>query len=200
MRPLAAAAAALALALGAPAVAQETVTAPDTEVEYPVERTLTVDGEEHDLRLTGVGLREKVWFNVYAIGSYIAADAEADSAEDVAAADVVKLLHLVMERDVSGEDAYEAFKDAIVANYPDAEEDFADELDTFEDFFGDDDVETGVHIRFVHLPGQGVRMAQGDDESVDIANLEFARAIWDIYFGEECVDEDIKEGLTSRLD
>src|SRR5688572_15728272 len=56
------------------------------------------------LTLTGVGLRTRVGLSVYAVASYVQDGAAVRTAEDVAKADAVRLLHLVMERTVEPAD------------------------------------------------------------------------------------------------
>ncbi len=79
--------------------------------------TRQLDGKEITLELTGAGLREKVWVNVYVVGSYLAKGAAARTAAEISAADVHKELRLVMERKVDGPTIAKNFKAAIAANY-----------------------------------------------------------------------------------
>src|SRR5262245_54659116 len=81
--------------------AQEKVSVPGCGVRFNTSISEAIDSKPMNMKLTGVALRTKVFFNVYAMGSYIAQDASVRSAEELAAADVAKRLHLVMERDVS---------------------------------------------------------------------------------------------------
>jgi hypothetical protein len=182
-----------------PLQAQDHVTVDDTEVSYPVRTVVAIGDDSLALRLTGVGLREKAWFNVYAIASYVAADAQVKNAAALAAADVPKLLHLVMERAVDAPDISEAFVEAIEANHAQAKQTFAQEIKAFSDCFGDDELSPGQHIRFTHLPGRGVQLQVGERDPVVIEGLPFALAVWEIYFGASPVTEGLKTGLSSRL-
>lgn len=179
------------------APAQERVPVEDSDVTFPARETREVAGKQVDLRITGVALREKAWFNVYAVASYVDATAEPKSARELAQADVPKVLVLVMERDVDGDDMAEAFHDAILLNH--SESKFKDELRRFNAFFEAREAKKGKKITFTHLPGKGVECAVEGNGKLVIENVAFARAIWDLYLGPKNIGEDIKEGLISRL-
>lgn len=185
------------LAFAGLAPAQERVPVEDSDVTFPVTETREVAGKQVDLRLTGVALREKAWINVYVIASYVDATAEPKSARELAQADVPKVLVLVMERDVDGDDMAEAFHDAILLNY--SESKFKEELKRFNDFFLNREAKEGKKITFTHLPGKGVECAVEGNGKLVIENVAFARAIWELYLGTKNIGDDIKEGLTSRL-
>jgi hypothetical protein len=158
---------------------------------------ITIGDKPAHLILTGVALRQKFFFNVYAIGSYVLEGAAVHSAEELAAINVAKQLHLVMERDVSGNDIAEAFLVAIRQNHPTPE--FNDEVTRLIDMIRNIDFKTGDHIYLTHQPGIGLRcnvVGKGDGT---IENPDFSRAIWDIYLGANNLGEGIKKGLVSRL-
>jgi hypothetical protein len=187
----------VALPFPATAHAQgKAVTVPDTEVSFPVERTEEIGGEKVALELTGVGLREKAWFNVYAIASYVAKDASAKTATQLAQADVAKQLRLVMERDVDGEDMAEAFRDALRANHPKG---FDQELKAFEAYFDGKEAKEGKRIVFDHVPGKGLRFRVQGHDALEIEGVPFARAVWDIYFGKKPAVDELKKTLSARL-
>src|SRR6516164_1497251 len=98
--------------------ATELVGVRGSNTQFTTTMGITVGGKPVQLVLTGVALREKFFFNVYAIGSYVLEGAGVRTAEELAAVDKPKQLHLVMERDVSGTDIAEAFVVAIRQNYP----------------------------------------------------------------------------------
>lgn len=190
-------AALLLLGVGLPlAWAGDQVTVDDTDVTFPVRRTETFAGKQVELRCTGAGLREKAWFNVYAIASYVAADQKPKGATDLAALDAPKMLLLVMERDVSGADMVSALGDAIRANHPSG---LNDELKRLSGYFSGKEAQEGKRITFLHLPGKGVSCQLEGQAVLTVESLPFARAIWDIYLGKAPVTDDLKEALTKRL-
>jgi hypothetical protein len=149
------------------------------------------------LILTGVGLRQKLFVNVYAIGSYVVEGAGVHTAEELAAVDKPKQLHLVMERDVSGRDIAEAFQVAIRQNYPTPA--FNDEVNRLIETMRGMDLKKNDHVYLTHFPGVGLHCNAVNRGSFTIENPAFSRSIWDIYLGKNNVGEGIKKGLTSRL-
>src|SRR5262249_25664744 len=84
--------------------AQEKVAVSGSAFEFPVARDAKVGEKSYSLKLTGAAMRKRAIIKVYAIGSYVDKDFPGRTAAELAAADVIKQLHLVMERDVEGKD------------------------------------------------------------------------------------------------
>jgi chalcone isomerase-like protein len=187
--------AALLAPLAVYAVEQVGVDGSDRKFDSTI--TETIGGQQVTMDLTGTALREKAWINVYAIGSYIQQGAAVHNADELAAADVPKSLHLVMERGVGGKKMGSAFSEAIEANYP--EPAFAEELKAFQTYFEAHSVEENDPITFTNEPGVGVLCKVAAAEPLEIKNPKFSKAIWDIYLGKNNIGEGVKKGLTSRL-
>lgn len=181
----------------APVVLAQAVEVDGSDVTFPARETFQVAGQEVAMTATGAALREKAWFNVYAICSYIDAGAKVADARALVAADVPKALVLVMERDVDGDDMAEAFEDAVRLNHPEPE--FAAELQRFRAFFDPKEAIEGKKITFLHLPKVGVLCSIEGQGELKIESVAFAQAIWDIYLGPKNIGDDIKQGMTSRL-
>ena len=179
------------------ASATELVGVRGSNTQFTTTMGITVGGKPVQLVLTGVALREKFFFNVYAIGSYVLEGAGVRTAEELAAVDKPKQLHLVMERDVSGPDIAEAFVVAIRQNYPTPA--FTNEVDLLAAKLREIDLKKDDHIYLTHLPGTGLHCNVVNKGEFTIENGEFSRAVWDIYLGKNNVGEGIKKGLTSRL-
>ena len=177
--------------------AVEQVAVDGSDRKFDSQITETIGGQQVTMDLTGTALREKAWINVYAIGSYLQQGAAVHTPEELAAADVPKSLHLVMERGVGGKKMAGAFTEAIEANYPAPA--FAEELKAFQAYFEGGSVEENDPITFTNEPGVGVWCKVGAKEALQIKNPKFSKAIWDIYLGPNNIGEGIKKGLTSRL-
>lgn len=188
---------ALCLVGAAPACAAELVQVRGSSTQYTTTMDITTGDKPAHLILTGVALRQKLFFNVYAIASYVLEGAAVHSAEDLAAVNVPKQLHLVMERDVSGNDIAEAFLIAIRQNHPAPQ--FDDEVTRLIDKIRNIDFKSGDHIYLTHQPGIGLRCNVIGKGDFTIDNPDFSRAIWDIYLGPNNVGESLKKGLTARL-
>ena len=177
--------------------AAELVGVHGSSVQYTTTMDITIGDKPVHLVLTGVALRQKYFFNVYTIGSYVLDGAAVRTAEALAALDQPKQLHLVMERDVEGSDIAEAFLVAIRQNYPTPN--FNDEVNRLIERIREIPFKKGDHIYLTHQPGLGLRCQVIGKGDFTIDNPDFSRAIWDIYLGKSNVGEGIKKGLISRL-
>jgi hypothetical protein len=164
---------------------------------YPETRQATVSGKATSLKLTGVGLREKAFINVYVIGSYVDQAASPKGPGDLATTDVPKQMILTMERDVDGKKMADALSEAIRANYPSG---LDAELGQLEAYLRSHPLSTGDEVDFTWLPGGGgVVCAVLGQSPLTIKSAAFAKAVWDIWLGDHPVQKDIKKGLVSRL-
>src|SRR4051812_45011706 len=91
----------LSLTLASFALSADLVDVPGSrDTKYPSEVSGPLGNTTVTMRLTGTAMRTKIILNVYAIGSYVQQDVKVSSAEELAAVDCFKRLHLVMERNV----------------------------------------------------------------------------------------------------
>jgi hypothetical protein len=185
------------LACGASIRATEVVGVRGSNTQFTTTMGITVGDKPVALTLTGVGLRQKLFINIYAIGSYVLEGAAVHTAEELAALDQPKQLHLVLERDVDGKDIAEAFLIAIRQNHPTPA--FNAEVDRLTQMMRAIDFKKGDHIYLTHRPGVGLHCNVINKGDFTIENPEFSHAVWDIYLGKNNVGEGIKKGLTSRL-
>lgn len=172
------------------------VTVPGSSARYETAMEVQAAGKPVRLTLTGAAMRRKAFFNVYAVASYLQDGVAAKSAEQLAAADGVKLLYLVMERDVGGRDMAEAITAGVRGNYPG--ESFSAELKKVGQVLGSIELKKGDHVKLTALPRVGLRCEVVGKIDVTIENPGFAKAIWDIYLGKQNLGETVKSGLVSR--
>jgi hypothetical protein len=180
-----------ALALG------ETVAVDGSDTSYETKIEPTVGGKAVKMSLTGVALRKRLVFKVYTIGSYVECGNGARSAEDLAAADVPKQLHLVMERDVGGVEMAEAVEKAIHKSRGD--DAFRAELKSLHETMKAMELKKGDNIRLTNVPKKGIVCDVAGKKQLAIENADFSRAVWEIYLGKKNIDDDIKKALVSRL-
>jgi len=178
-------------------LAQEMVGVPGSSIQFAAEIDSTISGNEMKMVLTGTAERTKYFFNVYAIGSYLKEGVTVNNAEELAETDSPKQLHLVMERDVSGNDMAEAFRVAIRLNHPEPE--FGEELTMLVECMRSHPVAKGDHVWLTYIPGLGLHVNLEGKTEMKIKNVPFARAVWEIYLGKNNLGETIKKGLVSRL-
>lgn len=180
-----------------------TVSADDVEVRgsgnsYKAAIETKVADKPVKMVLTGTALRKRAFFSVYTIGSYVEAGAAVNTPEELAAKDCPKQLHLIMERDVGGRDMADAFVSAIRQNYPEPK--FAAELKTLSDFMQAQTVKKGDHVWLTHVPKVGLHCNLVGKTDVQIKDVAFSQAVWEIYLGKKNIGDAIKKGLVSRLE
>jgi hypothetical protein len=180
---------------GVAALAGDTVGVGSTQYDTKIESK--INDKPVKLVLTGAAVRKKVVFKVYTIGSYVEAGAKVTSAEGLASADCPKQLHLVMERDVDGKEMAEAFVKAIRASR--GNDAFPDEINSLTDMMKKLEVKKGDHIWLTNVPKKGLACDVAGKQSFTIENADFAQAVWEIYLGKNCIDDDIRKALVSRL-
>lgn len=182
---------------GSLALAVDLVGVSGSSIRYPSAVTEKIGDQQVNLVLTGTALRTKLFFNVYAIGSYLQEGVAARTPEALASANCPKRLHLIMERDVGGRDMAEAFRAAIRQNY--ASPQFTDEINTLVEFIQARDARKGDQFWLTNIPKVGVHIQSLGKSEILIRNPDFSRAVWDIYLGKNNLGETIKQGLVSRL-
>jgi len=183
--------------LAATIVLAESIGVDGSDTEYPTKIETKIGDKTIKMDLTGAGLRKRVVFKVYTIGSYVESGAAARTPDDLAAADCPKQLHLIMERDVDGKEMAEAVEKAIHNSRGAGA--FADELKSLADTMKELDLKKGDNIRMTNIPGKGMECDVVGKKTVRINNTDFSKAIWEIYLGKKCIDDNLKKALVSRL-
>ena len=187
------------LMLAVPALA---VVEPKTETEYPDSAALECGGEPTALVATGVGLREKTFMkvDVYTIVSYVktGVDLGDDAAAALLAADEPKRLQMDLRRGFSREKLINAFTEIIDKNFEDQSA-FAADLAVFTGYFERDAMEDDVLV-FDYCPGRGLTTTLNGEDKGTIANPEFMRALWTVWFGEKPANKGLREALVAALD
>lgn len=186
----------VALVIAPFAFSADPVPVPGSSAKYPPTLVLPIAQKPVTLQLTGVGLRTKLFFNVYTVGSYLQQGSDARTAADLAKAETARMLYLVMERTVESEDFISAFKTAINQSHPDR---FTAEFNQLATAIGSTAAKKGDHVSLLYAPGSGLRIQIVGKADVTIQNPAFAQALWEVYLGPKPIDDDLKKGLVSRL-
>jgi hypothetical protein len=187
----------LVVVVAMPGMAADPVPVKGTSVTYAPAVSANVKDKAVQLNLTGVGLRTKVGFSVYTVASYVQDGTRVRGAEDVAKADAVRLLHLVMQRTVQPDDFIDAFRTAVGKSYPEGK--FATEFTQLVNAIGKNAATKGDHVTLLHMPGEGVRIQVSNKVDVTIKSPAFSQALWEVYLGAKPLDEGLKEGLVGML-
>ena len=174
----------------------ETVTVPGSDVRYPVKTEVTIGYRPVKLVLTGTAMRKGHGLNVYAIASYIQDGTAAKTAEQIVAADAVKEMHVVLERNLDGPTMFEGMRTGLRLNYPASA--FPSELGQLERSLRAHDMPRGQKVTLTSLPKVGLRCQAAGKADVTINSPAFAKAVWEIYLGRNNLGDAVKAGLTSR--
>jgi hypothetical protein len=185
----------VAVAFGA-ATAGETVGVDGSSARFPAAIEVQAAGQPVRLSLTGAALRKKAFIKLYAIASYLQDGVAAKTADQLAAADGVKVLVLVMELDVAGEDIADGIRAGVRLNHPaDA---FAPELARIGQILRAMRLVKGDRVTLITAPGAGLRCQVAGKAEAVVGDQAFARAVWDIYLGRKNLSDGVKSALVSR--
>src|SRR5206468_12142474 len=141
--------------------------------------------------------RKKGIFKVYMVASYVQEGAKVRTPEELAASDSAKRLHLLFLRPVGGREMAQTFREVLRQNYP--EPAFADEVKQLTELFERTSAQRGDDVLITHVPKVGLHCRRMGKEEVLVKNVEFSRAVWQNYFGQRNVSDNVKQGLLSEL-
>jgi hypothetical protein len=185
--------AALAAFLAAPPSQAQTVDL--AGVKY--EPTLQIGGSR--LQLNGAGVRYKAVFKVYTAGLYLSS--KAATTEAVLAAPGPKRMHIVMLRDIDGNELGRLFTRGMQDNS--SKEDFskviAGTIRMSEIFSLRKKLNAGENFSVDWVPGTGtVVMLNGKPAGEPIKEPEFFAAMMKIWLGKSPADAQLKDALLGR--
>ena len=150
---------------------------------------------EASLQLNGVGLRTKLFLNIYVGALYLLQ--KQSSADAIIADEHERRVALHMLRGLSSKKLFSAFDDAIRKNHTPAELSALDpQMKQMEQIFAAiADVKQGDVIMLDYLSGSGTRITVNGTARGTIAGPEFYRALLKIWLGSEPVQKDMKKGM-----
>jgi hypothetical protein len=216
--PVTLAAAALA---GGSSLAAQTLTEPNSGVEFPVTLT-TPTGADHVL--TGTGVRTKTFLKVkvYAFGLYVEEAAARAALSGFAGKDAKALekdkdfygallqmqfpmtLRLVMTRDVDGETMASAFEEALLPrvqqaaatkDMPGGEE----ALQAFRGYFSLSEMTKEAELLFTCRPDGTLSSVVKGEARPAITSPALCWALFDVYLGDKPISGDGKKGVVARF-
>lgn len=143
------------------------------------------------LKLIGAGLREKWFFDVYALGAY--SESGSCKSSELVKNEETKLLRLVMLRTVSADKMASTLSEAFDAHMPKtASQKLKAQRKQFESYFKDE-LKEGQVLDFLYIPKKGTTIAQNKKALGPVlGGSDFHQVLWDIYFGDTTCCEDLK--------
>ena len=152
---------------------------------------MTIEGT--DLVLNGAGMREKVVFDLYAGGLYL--QSKSNNASSIINADETMVIKLdIVSKLVSSKKMKNAVDDGFEASTNDNIAPLTDRIEKFKSFFSDKIVKTNV-FDIAYIKGQGTVVYKNGTKVGMIEGLDFKKALFGIWLGEDPADDDLKEGM-----
>ncbi len=153
--------------------------------------TLTIGQEK--LVLNGVGLRKKFVVKVYLAGLYLkekSSDANAIIQGNEPMALVLHFIH----SEVPKENLIEAWNEGFQKSAKDRLGSIQKEIDQFNAIFTGPAKKGDVYL-LLYTPQNGVEVRVNNDNKGTIKGLEFKKALFGIWIGDDPVSQDLKKGL-----
>jgi len=152
---------------------------------------ITIEGT--DLVLNGAGIREKVVFDLYAGGLYL--KSKSSDAKSIINADETMVIKLdIVSKFVSSSKMTEAVDEGFEASTDDNIGPLEDRIEKFKSFFKDEIVKTNV-FDIAYIKGVGSVVYKNGTKIGVVEGMDFKKALFGIWLGEDPADEDLKEGL-----
>jgi predicted SnoaL-like aldol condensation-catalyzing enzyme len=199
---------------------EDTIKEPESEVEF--KKVLKGSKDDINLRITGLGCREKFYANVYGIAHFMhdkgaqeklaslkGVKIEDQKTEDqvktcktIVEAEIEKTLILAFVRDVEGHKIQEAFKESLLQTYND-KTGLSKNAETFIGYFaGGVKDKDRIVLKYVPEGEQGKLMVFVAGTKKDLLeDKKLAQAVWAIWFCKEpTVGTSLRDSLLSQLD
>jgi hypothetical protein len=182
------------LFVAAPALTHAQTTEVD-KIKY--DNSVQVGGSK--LQLNGAGIRYKAIFKVYTAGLYLAT--KANTPEAVLAAPGPKRIHIVMLRDIDGNELGKLFTRGMQDNAPREEfsKSIAGTLRMADIFSAKKKLLAGEYFSVDWVPGVGTSvLVDGKPQGEPIKEPEFFSALMKIWLGNSPADSRLKEALLGK--
>lgn len=154
---------------------------------------------DSDVMVNGVGVRKKVFFQVYAMALYLP-EKRAD-AESALSTKGSKRVAITLLRDLTAKQFVDALQEGIADNHTEAEvAALKDRVGQFsEAMLSVDEAKTGSTVLIDWIPGVGTRLTvNGEVKGQAINGDDFFAALLRIWLGNKPVQEDLKQALLGK--
>jgi len=150
--------------------------------------------ESDQLVLNGSGLREKLWFDLYACGLYL--QSKSNQASTIVNADKPMTIHMeILSSLLSKKKLIGAFKDGIKkTNSTETVNKIAVDLKKFLSFV-DSDIKVGDKYSLVYTPNAGTSLYINNKKKGTIQGLDFKSAIFNMWLSETPADKSLRKEL-----
>ena len=152
----------------------------------------TADGQT--LVLNGVGLREKLWVDVY-VGSLYLPSKSGNVAEILSKPGPWRVQLDFVYKEVSREKLLEGWRDGFEKNQStETLKQLQPRIDEFYDYFATNAVKKDRYV-FDYIPAQGTRISKNQQQLGLIPGEDFKTALLEIWLGNYPADRKLKKGM-----
>ncbi|HWB62121.1 MAG TPA: chalcone isomerase family protein [Chitinophagales bacterium] len=153
-----------------------------------------VQKDNTSLMLNGGGIRKKLFFKLYTAGLYL--DAKNKNAADIINADKAMVMRLTITSSViSSSNMSEAIEEGFKKSMKGNTAPLQAKIDEFINTFKKEDIKEGDTFEIWYIPGQGIKSYKNDKLQSTIPGMDFKKALFGIWFSDDPVDSDLKQGL-----
>lgn len=160
-----------------------------TGISFPEHVTFISNEKEYQLQATGVATRKKMVIKVYSVAHYLQDGVKAgeDKIGTILNDDYAKQLTLKWAREVPADKIQETFKESLKNSIaPSSSGSIQEDINKFISFFGQD-AKKGEELILRWIPGGTIEVVINGEEAGTISNVEFAKGLWNIWFGPHSV-------------
>jgi len=149
------------------------------------------------LQLNGMGLREKMWIDVY-VGSLYLATPSHDAVEVIAQPGPFRVQMDIIYDEIAGEKLIAAWQEGFEKNQsPDSLVKLDARIKEFNALFTESAMK-GDRILIDYVPSKGTQVTKNDKLLGTIKGEDFKKAVLAIWLGDEPADEELKEGMLGK--
>jgi hypothetical protein len=154
----------------------------------------TTEVDAKTLVLNGMGLRKKLFVNVYIAGLYL--PEKESSTEKILSGDTKRKLVMKFVHDVEKEKICKAWYDGLKNNSPAQESTLKSKFNTLCDYMTY--MASGEQMSFTYVPGEGTHVNVIGKDKGTIAGKDFADALFACWIGPNPPGEDFKKGVLGQ--
>jgi hypothetical protein len=146
------------------------------------------------LVLNGGGIRKKAFFKLYTGGFYI--ESRTKDPKAIIAADKAMAMRLqITSGMISSDNMSEAIREGFEKSTKGNSAPLKAKIDKFVSTFAKEEIKEGNVFDIIYIPGKGVEAHKNGKLQNTIDGLDFKKALFGIWFGDDPADSDLKAGL-----
>jgi len=149
--------------------------------------------ENQDLQLKGTGTRVKLWMDMYTLGLFVS-DTKQDANHIVSSNETAIVRLSIISGLITAEKMDKAIRDGFKKSTQGKPEAIQSEIDEFLAVFKQG-VEKKDLFQFAYQPELGTVISKNGQELASIKGLDFKKALWGIWLGNNPVDKKLKAEL-----